>query len=118
MVDHIAQLIDIDKVQALTKVRDGLSKVRLASGLSRDEILKIEANLPTFKGVTTEVDPVRDYLMSDALSHAVGFVGEGQNKPALTARFSSPGCEFGSVGSVLYGSFFSTRFENPSLSLS
>lgn len=54
----------------------GQTEATVKSAVEREKVLKIEANKESFPGVTTVVDPFREYLDGEVFAHLLGFVGE------------------------------------------
>ncbi len=89
----LANALFVTEEEILEKVEEGgeegKTSVIIKSGVDRDTALKIEANLDLFPGVSTEVEPVRDYVDGEVFAHILGFVGEA-SKDDL-ARFRDLG---------------------------
>ncbi len=63
------------------------TNVLLATGLTKDEILPLEANISQLTGVSIETAPSRDYLFSDAFAHVIGYVGLGESQtPSIVGK--------------------------------
>lgn len=77
VVTRAADVLKVDPATALDNLASGYAQISIASGLSRDEVLKIEVRLKDFPGVSTQVDPVRDFVYADAFSHVLGYVSSG-----------------------------------------
>jgi len=77
---NLASALGITQNEILEKVEEALEEgktsVTVKSGVDRDTALKIEANARLFPGVSTEVEPVRDYVDGEIFAHLLGFVGE------------------------------------------
>ncbi|MBI4091425.1 penicillin-binding protein 2, partial [candidate division WWE3 bacterium] len=76
---EIAGLVTVDLEQIKTALKKRPSQVTLASGLTRDEIIKIESRLGKLAGVSTQVDPVRYYPFPEEFAHLLGYIGEGED---------------------------------------
>jgi penicillin-binding protein 2 len=68
--------VDIDKIRKL--IDEGAQQVTLSSGLTRDQVILVESKLGDLPGVSTQVDPVREYIGGESLAHIIGYIGEGQ----------------------------------------
>lgn len=73
----LANIVKIDEGYVREQMESGYSQVTLASGLSRDDILKVETRISALPGVSTQVDPVRNYLFPESFAHVLGFIGDG-----------------------------------------
>ena len=80
LIVNLAKVLSLTEEKVLERVKrareEGKSSVTIKSGVDRDTILKIEANPNLFPGVSTEVEPVRDYVGGEVFAHILGFVGE------------------------------------------
>jgi len=56
------------------------TNIILATSVSKDQILILEANISDLVGVSIETAPARDYLHGSAFSHLVGYVGLGEEE--------------------------------------
>ncbi len=85
-IANLAKTLSITEDEILERVKkaqeEGKTSVTIKSGVDRDTILKIEANSDLFPGVSTEVEPIRDYVDGEVFSHILGFVG-GASKEDL-----------------------------------
>lgn len=80
LIVNLAKVLSVTEEKILERVKrareEGKSLVTIKSGVDRDTTLKIEANSNLFPGVSTEVEPVRDYVGGEVFAHILGFVGE------------------------------------------
>lgn len=67
-------VVDIERIKR--QLREKYAQITIASGLGRDDIIRVESRLNDLVGVTTQVDPLRNYFHSEAFTHLVGFIGE------------------------------------------
>ena len=83
-IANLANVLSLAEDEIFEKVEgareDDKTTVTIKSGVDRDTILKIEANPDLFPGVSTEVEPVRDYVGGKAFAHILGFVGEASRE--------------------------------------
>ncbi len=81
---NLAKVLSISEEEILEKIKKaeegGKPSVTIKSGVDRDTALKIEANANLFPGVSTEVEPVRDYVEGEVFAHLLGFVGEASKE--------------------------------------
>ncbi len=79
-IANLANILSLTEDEILEKIKSANEEdkptVMIKSGVDRDTALKIEANLDLFPGVSTEVEPVRDYVDGEIFAHILGFVGE------------------------------------------
>ena len=79
-IANLASVLSLNEDEIFEKVEsaneEDKTSVIIKSGVDRDTALKIEANLDLFPGVSTEVEPVRDYVDGEIFAHILGFVGE------------------------------------------
>ena len=79
-IANLAKALSISESEILEKIKkaqeEGKTLVTIKSGVDRDTALKIEANARLFPGVSTEVEPVRDYVDGEVFAHILGFVGD------------------------------------------
>ncbi len=84
LIANLVRTLSITEDEILEKVRkaqeEGKNSVTVKSGVDRDTILKIEANPNLFPGVSTEVEPVRDYVDGEVFADILGFVGEASKE--------------------------------------
>lgn len=78
VIDKVSKLINVDRELVNEQMSKGYAQVTIASGLTRDDIIKVESNLNEFVGVSTQVDPLRDYISPESFAHLLGFVGSGE----------------------------------------
>lgn len=79
IVTEISKLITLDLAYVEEQLSKGSNQITIATNLSRDDILKVEGKLANLTGVTTQVDPVRDYIYGESFAHVLGFVGDGED---------------------------------------
>jgi len=83
-IHNLSKTLSVGEDEILKKVRkaqeEGKTLVTIKTGLDRDTALKIEANAKLFPGVSTVVEPVRDYIGGEVFAHLLGFVGEASRE--------------------------------------
>ena len=77
LVNKIAETVVVDKERVYGEMEEGKPNIILSTGLTKDQILPIEANLYSFPGVSILTSPQRDYLHKDMFAHLIGYVGIG-----------------------------------------
>jgi len=79
-VSNLAGALLLSEEEILEKIKEAEkgdeTSVTIKGGVDRDTALKIEANANLFPGVSTEVEPVRDYVDGEVFAHILGFVSE------------------------------------------
>ena len=84
LIASLARVLSIGEDEILERIKKaeegGKTSVVVKSGVDRDIALKIEANADLFPGVSTEVEPVRDYVDGEVFAHILGFVGEASKE--------------------------------------
>ena len=83
-ISNLASALGISQTEILEKAEEALeggkTSVTVQSGVDRDTALKLEANAGLFPGVSTEVEPVRDYVDGEVFAHLLGFVGQASKE--------------------------------------
>jgi penicillin-binding protein 2 len=75
--NKLSLLLELSEEEVKEKVESvGNEVFTIKDGVNRDVALKIEAMEGELKGVSLEVDPVRQYNFGSLLSHVIGFTGE------------------------------------------
>lgn len=96
-ISNLAIALSLNEEEILEKIKkaeeEGKPSVIVKSGVDRDTALRIEANSGLFPGVSTEVEPVRDYVEGEVFAHILGFVGEASRQDL--ARLSDLGVRGG-----------------------
>lgn len=65
--------LDFERLEEDINLRE--ESIILVSDLTKEEILSIEAGLSEYRFFSVFTTPKRDYLLAEALSHVVGYVG-------------------------------------------
>jgi penicillin-binding protein 2 len=78
MVSKVGDYIPLDRARIFSELEAGKSDIILATGLTKDQILPLEANIQKYPGVSIVTAPQRDYFYGDAFSHILGYVGIGK----------------------------------------
>ncbi|HSX39209.1 MAG TPA: penicillin-binding protein 2 [Candidatus Saccharimonadales bacterium] len=88
VVDAVAEVVDVDRARVTKDLNAGKSYVVLANGLTKDQILPIEANLYLYPSISVAASPERDYLYKDIFAHLVGYVGYDDKslEPLITGK--------------------------------
>ncbi|OGC49864.1 penicillin-binding protein 2 [candidate division WWE3 bacterium RIFCSPHIGHO2_01_FULL_40_23] len=79
VVNEVSKLVEIDVGYANEQIEKGFTQVTVATNLSRDDIIKVEGRIGNLLGISTQVDPVREYLFPESFAHVLGFIGEGES---------------------------------------
>ncbi len=77
VIATLSKIVIIDDAYVREQMENGYSQVTLASGLTRDDILKVETRISSLPGVSTQVGPIRNYLFPESFAHVLGFIGDG-----------------------------------------
>lgn len=76
VVKSLAVKLKIPKEEIINKIIAANGPFTVKNEVDQDAIFTIESNEEVFPGVSVEVDPIRQYLYPDALSHLLGYTGE------------------------------------------
>jgi penicillin-binding protein 2 len=81
LLTDLCRLVEIDRTAAKRKIQDALRGnpfecVYLKSGLTRNELARIEAHMLSMPGVTIEVKPQRHCIYGTLAAHLIGYLGE------------------------------------------
>lgn len=76
-VEKRLNLDDQERVES--ELAQRRTNIILATGLSKESILPLEANLDQMPGVSIETAPARDYIYGEAFAHLIGYVGLGDS---------------------------------------
>ncbi|MFC1756053.1 penicillin-binding protein 2 [Patescibacteria group bacterium] len=83
IVESVDKYVSLeDKERIYEELEVGKTNIILATGVEKEEILVLEANISDLVGVSIETAPTRDYLYGPAFSHLVGYVGLGEEEGA------------------------------------
>lgn len=89
-IANLANVLSLSEDEIFKKIEsakeEDKTKVMIKSGVDRGTALKIEANLGLFPGVSTEVEPVREYVDGEVFAHILGFVGEASKDDLVRFR--------------------------------
>ena len=77
IVNKIGEVVKLDKERINKELAERKPDIILTTGLTKDRLLPIEANIRKFPGVSIVTAPQRDYLYGDAFAHLIGYVGIG-----------------------------------------
>ncbi len=78
VIDEAGEYVTLKDPQRIYNELDHKkTNIILATGVSKEEILVLEANMSDLIGVSIETAPTRDYLYGAAFSHLIGYVGLG-----------------------------------------
>jgi penicillin-binding protein 2 len=77
LVNKISGSVFVDKERVFNEMEAGKTNIILSTGLTKEDILPIEANLYSYPGVSIVTAPQRDYLHKDIFAHLIGYVGIG-----------------------------------------
>jgi penicillin-binding protein 2 len=66
-----------DEARILSELAEKRTNILLATGVEKESVLTLEANIDEMPGVSIETAPARDYLYGDAFAHLLGYVGLG-----------------------------------------
>ncbi len=78
VASEVSRIVSVDIEKVREQLGQRLPQITLALGLIRDEVIKVESRLGDLPGVSTQVDPVREYIGSESLAHIIGYIGEGK----------------------------------------
>lgn len=82
--DRLSELIKIPKEEIEKKIKDrGYASslpVVVSKSIEREEALVLESRLSEFKGVSVQVNPIREYLDDGLLPHVLGYAGRISEK--------------------------------------
>ena len=78
LLDQIQHHIKFDRQRVNHELDQRKTQLLLATGLTRDEILALEANIKNFPGLSISVAPSREYLYKEAFAHLLGYTGLGE----------------------------------------
>lgn len=67
--------IDVDVENVKRDIEIGKETVIIASNLTKEDIIPVEVSLADFPIFSVSVTPQRDYILSEAASHLIGYVG-------------------------------------------
>lgn len=77
-VEEINKYIEVKDIErVLRDVNLAKPNILVATGLTRDQILTLEANMKKIAGVSIHTSPHRDYLYPLEMAHLIGYVGLG-----------------------------------------
>ena len=83
----INEYIPIDLSRILKEIDDGKNIIILASGLQKEDLIKLESNISQIPSVTVSTSPQRDYLYNNVFAHVVGYVGLGDTlEPIIVGK--------------------------------
>lgn len=75
-VNKRLEIDDEDRIES--ELNQKRTNIILATGLSKESILPLEANIDKMPGVSIETAPARDYIYGEAFAHLIGYVGLGE----------------------------------------
>ncbi len=76
-----------DNLRIENEINTRRTNVLLATGVTKDEILVLEANISELAGVSVETAPSRDYLYGNSFAHLIGYVGLGaEETPTIVGK--------------------------------
>src|SRR3990167_3347896 len=85
--NKINEYIPIDLSRILKEIDDGKNIIILASGLQKEDLIKLESNISQIPSVTVSTSPQRDYLYNNVFAHVVGYVGLGDTlEPIIVGK--------------------------------
>jgi len=77
VVHKLSEYLEVDYDKTSKDIDVGKSSIILSTGLEKDHILKLEANLGQLPSISIVTSPQRDYLFKNAYAHLIGYVGSG-----------------------------------------
>lgn len=87
VVARVSKLVPMDIEQISKAIKEKKAFITLATGLAKDDILPIEANINQYPGLSIITSPKRDYLFKDVFAHLIGYVGSGATSyPSITGK--------------------------------
>lgn len=79
-VNHLSEILKIPAAEIMTRVEEvpinSPSLVRIARGLTPEQVTAIEEYNYKLTGVELDIEPVRDYPNGDVAAHLLGYTGE------------------------------------------
>ncbi len=76
VVDEVQKYLYLSDIERIFLEIDARhTNVLLATGVEKEEILSLEANISDMPGVSVETAPSRNYLYADAFAHLIGYTG-------------------------------------------
>jgi len=76
-----------DNLRIENEINAHRTNVLLATGVVKDEILVLEANISELTGVSVETAPSRDYLFGNSFAHLIGYIGLGETEtPTIVGK--------------------------------
>lgn len=87
VINQISMLLPVDQERVYKEIDQGKTSVILSRGLSKEQVLAIEANISKYPGISVSTDPQRDYLYKEAFAHVIGYVGIGDSlEPVIEGK--------------------------------
>jgi len=88
IIDEVDKYLEFeDRPLIEEEIRNYKTNILLATGLEKDKVLVLEANISRLAGVSIETAPARDYLYSEAFAHVIGYVGLGEDlSPSVVGK--------------------------------
>ena len=74
VIDKASHFVKIDKDTVRYELNSGVSNIALATNLTKDEILPLEANISDSPSLSILTTPLRDYVYGPTLAHLIGYV--------------------------------------------
>ena len=94
VIDDVSKYVDLDDEDRVYEdIEQRKTNIILATGVSKEEILVLEANISDLVGVSIETAPTRDYLYGPSFSHLVGYVGLGEEEDGAPIIVGKTGVE-------------------------
>jgi len=88
VLNDLSEVIAIDRERVAKELTAGKVYIILATGLTKEQILPIEANIFLYPSISVTAFPQRDYLFKDVFAHLLGYVGfdEENLEPAIVGK--------------------------------
>jgi penicillin-binding protein 2 len=105
LIDRLSRMMGVDRSELLERWDKGKGRAKyfpiiLASGISRDQLEKLEENQFDLPGVDIQMHPVRDYPNGTLASHLLGYLGQMSEREMDSNQYSryNPGDYVGKSG--------------------
>ena len=85
--NKINEFIPLDLKRIYGEIVGGKNIIIVSSGLQKENLIKLEANINQMPSITISTSPQRDYLYNNVFAHVVGYVGLGDTlEPVIVGK--------------------------------
>jgi penicillin-binding protein 2 len=100
LIDNLSTVVDIDKNATMKRIRRSYiyEPVRIARGLSFEEISFFMERSSDYAGLQFTADPMRSYINDRIFSHVVGYLGEVNDEEVEALKTYTAGDSIGKSG--------------------